>query len=117
MRERRWHDRDRRQTVRRDAVGRIRWRRTGSDWYAAGWLSDRSPVDLSFIASRANEPSPDEEIELRTPDRDRHFARVTRVASYDDELSLVACCMVSPPDETKAHGSAPDSLTPTPSPL
>ncbi|MBP7936131.1 MAG: hypothetical protein KA354_15930 [Phycisphaerae bacterium] len=97
MRERRSDHRDRRKTVRRDAVGRIRWRRIGSDWYAAGWLSDRSPADLSFIASRANEPSPDEEIELRTPDRDRQFARVTRVASYDDELSLVACRVVPRP--------------------
>ncbi|HOW72532.1 MAG TPA: hypothetical protein PKY77_18180 [Phycisphaerae bacterium] len=97
MRERRSDHRDRRKTVRRDAVGRIRWRRIGSDWYAAGWLSDRSPADLSFIASRTNEPSPDEEIELRTPDRDRQFARVTRVASYDDELSLVACRVVPRP--------------------
>jgi hypothetical protein len=101
MHERRWDDGDRRRTVRRDAVGRIRWRRTGSDWYAAGWLSDRSPADLSFIASRTHEPSPDEQIELRTPDRGRQFARVTRVASYDDELSLVACRMVSPAEQAK----------------
>lgn len=105
MRDRRSENRDRRKTVRRDAVGRIRWRRAGSDWYAAGWLSDRSSADLSFIASRANEPSPDEEIELRTPDRDRQFARVTRVASYDDELSLVACRMLTRPEEPSVSRS------------
>lgn len=82
---------DRRREPRYASAGAISWRRAGSDRAFIGWLSDTSRSSLSFIASSENEPSFDEAIEVTGSDRCRRAFRTTRIARYDDNLSLIAC--------------------------
>ena len=88
--------RDRRREVRRVRAGQIRWRRTGTCTTFHGWLSDVSPASVSFIAPARSRPASGEEIEVFGSDRGQQRYRMTRIAPYDQRLSLVACRRVSP---------------------
>jgi hypothetical protein len=87
---------DRRRESRYPLASRLSWRKAGNDKRLVGWLSDTSRSSVSFIASRRNQPSFGEMIEMIGPDRHEHALRVTRVAPYDENLSLIACRGVGP---------------------
>jgi hypothetical protein len=77
-------------------AGTLRWRKTGGDRTLVGWLSDTSRSSMSFITSRASQPSFGERIEMIGSDRSACPFRVTRTAAYDESLSLVACRRLAP---------------------
>ena len=83
--------RDRRCETRWALAGTILWRAAGSDRTFFGWLSDTSRSSLSFIATSQNAPSFGEVIDVAVSDRCRYVFRTTRIAPYDDDLSLIAC--------------------------
>ena len=76
-------------------AGRVLWRKPGTYATFPGWLSDRSSSGVSFVAAARIRPASGDEIELIGADRTRQRFRVTRVASYDAQLSLIACCTAS----------------------
>jgi hypothetical protein len=91
---------DRRREPRYPTVGRIAWKKEGGKTTFRGWLSDTSRSSASFVAGTAHQPSLGERIELVQPGDFRQRCRVTRLASYNDDLSLVACTASSTaPDE------------------
>ncbi|MCK6457959.1 MAG: hypothetical protein L6Q92_15700 [Phycisphaerae bacterium] len=83
-------DFDRRSTERVCVSGRIEWKRAGDDGLRRGWLSDRATDSLSFIVGTDVRPSLDDVIEIVHVDRPPENLRVTRIAPYDDHLSVVA---------------------------
>lgn len=88
--------RDRRCESRYSLGGTFSWRKAGGDRKFVGWLSDTSRSSVSFITSRRSQPSFGEMIEMIGSDDHEHALRVTRVASYDEDLSLIACRGVAP---------------------
>jgi hypothetical protein len=84
-------ERDRRSEPRTQRGGRVYWKR--ADGLAGGWglLSDGSGTGLSFVTSNLCEPKFGEEIDVAGRDLRKQRYRITRVSSYDEHLSLVAC--------------------------
>jgi hypothetical protein len=87
--------RDRRRDQRHALARTLSWRRPHEHDMRAGWTSDTSRSSLSFVTARADEPSFGEIIETSMDDRSTGMFRVTRVATYDERFSLVACCITS----------------------
>jgi len=87
---------DRRCESRCPTTGTLSWRKAGTHTNLFGWLSDTSRSSVSFIALTRRQPSFGEMIEMIGPDGHGHALRVTRVASYDEDLSLIACRGVVP---------------------
>jgi hypothetical protein len=67
------------------------WKRRGAEATAPGWLSDTSRSGVSFVVSRAHQPSLGEEIELSCFVRLGERCRVIRISPYDENLSVVGC--------------------------
>lgn len=82
---------DRRNEQRAPVAGRVQWRKESSDDTYRGWLSDRSEASLSFVAGTENRPTTGEWLEIMDSAGFRGRYRVTRVASYDGRLCVVAC--------------------------
>ena len=87
---------DRRRESRHALVGALAWRKAGGDKRFVAWLSDTSRSSVSFIASRRSQPSLGELIQMIGSDGHEDAFRVTRVASYDKDHSLIAGCGVAP---------------------
>lgn len=85
---------DRRSEPRHPVASRITWKRRGAEATTPGWLSDTSRSGVSFVVSRAHQPSLGEEIELSCSVRLGERCRVVRISPYDENLALVGCCSV-----------------------
>lgn len=97
-------DPDRRHSRRQPAAERIEWRLPGSPDRIQGWLSDRSPEGLSFVAGSDYRPVIGEEILVTIRGERRSCCRVRRIARYDNHLSLIAC-VVTPLDDARDSAS------------
>ena len=87
---------DRRRESRYPLASTLSWRKAGHDKRFVGWLSDTSRSSVSFIASRKSQPSFGEVVKMTGPDGHEQALRVTRVAPYDETLSLIAGRGVGP---------------------
>ncbi len=90
MKERRESE-DRRLELRAEASGKISWFRRDGQEPLQGWLSDRSCSSFSFITAASTQPGMGEAIEVIGAFPMIRRGCVTRVAPYDESLSLVAC--------------------------
>ncbi|HVP11768.1 MAG TPA: hypothetical protein VMV94_11345 [Phycisphaerae bacterium] len=107
----RWgEDRERRGESRLPAAGRICWKRLDKNIKFVGWLSDASPLSISFVTSAATQPSYGEELEVIRENDSRRRCRVMRLAPYDDHFSLIACRFVLGSSESRADDWLGDLL-------
>jgi hypothetical protein len=91
---------DRRGDPRQARAGRITWRKVGTPVTLSGWLSDASRSGLSFVASTRTGLKQGDRLEWLGADSVRRHYSVTRVAPYDEHLSLIACRQAaSAPDQ------------------
>ena len=86
---------DRRTEPRYEAAGQITWRRPTSRVGLLGWLDNSSRSGVAFVAAARLRPIFGEQIEVRGPNQNTQFYRVTRVTPRGEELSLVACQAVA----------------------
>lgn len=97
---------DRRRERRYAVAGRVAWRRATDEAPASGWLSDASGNSFSFITSAEGAPSHGEQIEIQDH-RVWPPLKVTRVAAYDANTTLVACRSHLPLPENAWQTAAP----------
>lgn len=95
--------RDRRSEPRYPVSGRVFWRKPGRSLSYAGWLSDASTASASFITADHARLTVGEQVQLTGSKHAAQCYRVTRIAPYDDKLSLVACRAPTPgaPESSK----------------
>ena len=84
-------ERDRRSEPRYPVAGRVFWRKPGRSLSYPGWLSDASASSASFITAGPVRLTVGEQVQLSGSKHAAQHCRVTRIAPYDDNLSLVAC--------------------------
>jgi len=104
-----WVGVERRTELRLPTAGRVCWRRLDNSVKFVGWLSDASPLSVSFVTSAASQPSFGEELELLKEGEPLRRCRVTRMAPYDDHFSLVACRVI-PENEVEPVGILPTTI-------
>ena len=81
---------ERRRERRLPVAGRVKWCNVNCENAYWAWLSDASPSSIAFIMSTDTLALMDDEIVLTGPNAPHGTLRITRIAPYDDALSLVA---------------------------
>ncbi|MBN1346266.1 MAG: hypothetical protein JXQ73_26490 [Phycisphaerae bacterium] len=72
-------------------ISRVQWTKESSPQTYRGWVSHRSTAALSFVTGAGDQPATGEKVEVTAADGSKEQYRVTRIASYDDRLCLIAC--------------------------
>ena len=89
-------EQDRRSEPRYPVAGRVLWGKPGRSPSCLAWLSDASASSASFITANHAHLTVGAQVQLAGSKHAARHYRVTRLAPYDDKLSLVACRASAP---------------------